>query len=210
MPALNFSVTDVICWRNNRPLFASVNFTLHQGEAIHIQGPNGIGKSTLLRCLIGLARPQQGSIDWCNVSVYDNETFKQQLHFIGHKNAIKSSLTIIENLQLSPTNSGCASTMHAALEHFGLLSKQQTMAQDLSAGQKQRLAWAKLMSSTALLWILDEPLAALDKESIDLVDQVMHQHLENGGIIIYTSHQQLPLLQQASQRLQIAAAEDLE
>ena len=187
------SVLDVKCSRNNQALFSKIDFTLHPGEVLHIRGENGIGKTTLLRCLAGLSRPHYGKIRWQGEDIFNNDEYKKQRFFLGHKNAIKLSLTVYENLlfcaslQEKPPNS----LILIALEQVGLALKATQMASELSSGQKQRLALSKLLLSNAKIWILDEPFTALDSEGCQIVETLMSKHLKEQGIIVFTSHHAL-------------------
>lgn len=187
----HFSIVDVTCARNNQILFEPIRFTLHPGEIKYICGENGIGKTTLLRALIGLSRPHLGEIKWAGESIWNNEDFNKQLFFLGHKNTIKSSLTVYENLLLSsampvkPSNTAILS----ALDCVGLTSKKNLLASALSSGQKQRLALSKLLLATSTLWILDEPFNGLDTDGFNWLQSLMLYHVKNQGMIIFTSHQ---------------------
>lgn len=173
-------VTELQCAREIGALFQPISFLLQAGEILQISGPNGSGKSTLLRCLAGLVQPYSGQV-----------SFREDLGtplFIGHKNAIKSSLTPIENLKWLLENKSEADFI-TALERMGLKEQLDKLAGSFSAGQKQRLALTKLVLSSARLWILDEPFTALDAAGIELVQDLMKEHLHRQGSIVLTSHQ---------------------
>lgn len=187
-----FSVVDVTCSRNNQVLFSGVNFSISEGQILHVRGENGVGKTTLLRCLAGLSTPCQGSIKWLNDCIADNEIYKKQLHFLGHKQFIKSALSVKENLTYSFLQQPVAVTQQEiVLSRVGLLAEQHVLARSLSSGQRQRLAIARVMLSGAKLWLLDEPLTSLDHAGIDLVQSLMEEHLSRKGLIIFTSHHEL-------------------
>jgi heme exporter protein A len=191
MTLLNFSVVDVGYKRNNKHLFSNIAFSLQGGESLHIKGENGVGKTTLLRLLTGIAKPQSGAVYWQGKAVYNNPEYQKQLFFLGHKNAIKCSLTAEENLLLSasfrekPTSAGVLD----ALKFVGLAAKQSCLARALSSGQRQRLALSMLLLSKAKIWILDEPFTFLDQAGMEIIQSIMAKHLEDRGLLIFTSHQ---------------------
>ena len=182
---------NVECRRNNQRLFMPISFILNSGESLHIRGENGVGKTTLLRTLCGLMSRHLGKIEWQGVSVYNNIDFQFELNFFGHKNTIKSALSVTENLLLSATLHKKITTMEvkAILEEVGLYTQRERIAAFLSSGQKQRLALAKLLLRKAKIWILDEPFIALDDQGVRFCQNIMQSHLTAGGILIFTSHQ---------------------
>jgi heme exporter protein A len=187
-------ITNVACQRGHRYLFKPVSFAVESGSVLHVKGPNGIGKTTLLRCLAGLGRPSSGDITWVNESIFDNDDYKKALLFLGHKNGIKSSLTVYENLCWSArlTTQPSSMAIKDALAIVGLSAKQHQLADLLSLGQKQRLALASLSLNPASIWILDEPLSALDREGLTIIQILVAGHIARGGILIFTSHQAAP------------------
>lgn len=186
-------VNDLICFRNNLALFLPVSFSLSEGQALHIRGPNGIGKSTLLRCLATLITPVEGDINWCGTDIHESLTYKSSMKFLGHQGSVKDSLTVFENLKWSasfeipPSNH----QVDVAVETLGLTALRHQLGLTLSSGQKQKLSLAKFFLSNTPLWILDEPINSLDTGSIKCFTSLMLDHLEGGGMVIYTSHQPL-------------------
>src|SRR3990167_7301219 len=152
------------CIRQNKPLFSNLSFELNAGEALLIKGPNGSGKSSLLRILAGLATPTHGEHLWCGEKIEDQRLhYFNHLHYISQNNGLKLELSIIENLQLAAHLALVQiPDLQTLLSQFQLLADQQTSVKYLSAGQKRRVALAKLFLIPKLLWILDEPLTALD------------------------------------------------
>jgi len=197
--------------RGGRVLFAQLQFALYSGELWQISGANGAGKSTLLRMLAGLLQPSSGRVlfNGHKLAAYRNE-FHQQLLYIGHKAAVKPELSALENVFWQRRLGGDKSAQlnderdWDVLEQLGLLGLEEELTGRLSAGQQRRVALTRLWSSTAELWILDEPFTALDVDGIALLQQRFKQHLDNGGSIIMTSHQPLGLADLPLQQLTLA------
>lgn len=176
------------CIRQGRSLFSPVSFSLNAGEMLLVEGENGAGKSSLLRLIAGIATPASGNIFW------NTPDYADQLHYIGHANGIRLGLTIAENLMLAAELSG--HTIHdlqPALSSLSLAAYQTTQTQFLSAGQKRRVALAKLLLIPRQLWILDEPLTSLDAATQKILLAAIREHVTSGGICIMTSHQPVEL-----------------
>ncbi|MBA2655084.1 MAG: cytochrome c biogenesis heme-transporting ATPase CcmA [Gammaproteobacteria bacterium] len=191
--SIYFLAQGVECARNDRVLFSPLDFSLSPGEILHLRGANGIGKTTVLRCLAGFSAPYSGNISWLDKNVVANEEYKKSLLFLGHKNAIKSMLTVFENLQLSPSLHSDLGTslILETLERVGIKTKIHVFAGELSSGQKQRLALARLLLFPSKLWILDEPFNALDTAGFNMAQCFMAEHVDKGGMIVFTSHHPL-------------------
>lgn len=178
--------------RGERHLFSNLTFTLAQREVLHIQGKNGVGKTTLLRMLCGLARPQSGEILWDGTKISENllEYF-QSLIYIGHETGIKEDLTALENLSFINVlyGSQTSKSIEEILQIFQISQFSNVQCRHLSAGQKRRVGLARLLLSNARLWLLDEPFTALDSNAQNTVLSVLAAHLENGGMCAVTSHQ---------------------
>lgn len=185
-----FEAINLSCIRQHNTIFANLSFQLTKGQGLLIEGANGSGKSSLLRLLSGLSTPSTGEIRWQEQAIQSiSIEYVEKLHYIGHANGIKLGLTVEENLRLASYLS--RQTSH---DHDGVLSLLQlanhkfTQANYLSAGQKRRLALAKLFLFPKPLWILDEPFTALDANTQTLFLSHLEQHLKKGGMSIISSH----------------------
>jgi heme exporter protein A len=185
------------CRRGDRQLFSGLSFALPPGEALHVEGHNGSGKTSLLRMLCGLNRPSAGEIRWGGQAIGDlGDAFHAELLYIGHHNGIKDELTGLENLALADRLRGGSGSEDAcldALARMGLAGLQELPAAMLSQGQRRRLALSRLLLSRAPLWILDEPFTALDHKAVAQVRITIEQHLAKGGIVVMVTHQDVPV-----------------
>jgi heme exporter protein A len=182
--------------RNDQPIFSNISFQLQKGELLKLQGVNGSGKSTLLRMLAGFIEPQEGQIHWGNQSILQNrDNFQKNILYIGHQSGIKPQLSVRENLLLSISlqYEATSEAIEQAIEQFGLLKQIETQALYLSAGQLRRISLAKLSLTQAKLWLLDEPMTALDSQTQHLLTELISQHLNAGGMSIIATHQALAL-----------------
>jgi len=176
-------------------LFGGLNFTLCGGELMRVQGENGKGKTTLLRTLCGFVQPARGSVRWQGRDIHEwDDQFHAQMCYLGHANAIKDELSALENLQISAGLAGIAVSGEdalAALRRMGLRRKEHLPVRVLSQGQRRRVALSRLLVGEAKLWILDEPLTALDVGAVTLMQELIGEHLSNRGMVIFTTHQPL-------------------
>lgn len=196
--------------RNDQILLQDININLHHGELLQIRGANGSGKSTLLRMLAGFIEPHNGEINWQGLNIFkQRETYQQQVHYIGHQNSVKPTLTVRENLLLHcalATYKPQKQTLQQIIENFDLQPSIDTQAQYLSAGQQRRISLARLLLYPAAIWILDEPLTALDKHGQEYFKEALAQHLtKNNGIAIVATHHDLAL-NSNSKLLELGAA----
>lgn len=189
----SFEVTDLAGGYGENPLFTQLKFTLNPGSALQVVGPNGSGKSTLLRILTGLNPNLGGDIFWQQQSIYqDLGLYQKNLIFLSDKLNLKPELNILENFKLflNLRNESKSAAELTEIIHFLNLSPHTHLnVGQLSQGQKRRAAAARLLLYSAPLWILDEPFNALDQLSIELFTQLFKQHLDQQGMIIFTSHQ---------------------
>jgi heme exporter protein A len=184
--------TDLACRRGNRLLFTGVNLEVRAAAAVWLRGRNGRGKTSLLRLAAGLAAPESGRVSWGGVDVRRASVYAAVRVYIGHANALKEDLTVLESLQFLARLHGRAhdrASLTAALERVGMGSRRDALVRTLSQGQRRRAALARLaLERQPALWILDEPYDALDVDGIDVVNRLLHEHLARGGSVLLTSH----------------------
>ena len=182
--------------RDDRVLFSELNLEIQPGQAIQIEGSNGSGKTTLLRILCGLIMPDHGHIFWGDEDIQHNRhDYVKNLAYIGHHNGIKEDSTALENLILSRALSGTDARMspNQALLSVGLRGYDHQLCRTLSAGQKRRVALARLLINPSMLWILDEPFTAIDQTGMEELEAIITEHVSAGGMVILTSHHKLNL-----------------
>ena len=181
--------------RNDRLLFENLNFLLEPGQMLLVEGPNGCGKTSLLRILTGLRLADSGDVLWRGEPI-DRLAgdYYEQVSYVGHHDGIKLELSCLENLRLARAM-GIPSgpDLDEVLEQVNLYAYGDTEVASLSAGQRRRLALARLLATESILWILDEPFTSLDKASMDLFGDLFSQHLGAEGIIVMTSHHDISL-----------------
>lgn len=187
------NVSDLACGRRGQVLAEGVDFELAGGDALLLEGANGSGKTSLLRTLAGLAPALHGRMTWNGHDVRDDaDAFRSALAYIGHDNGIEPELTAMENLRVLVTLGGEDSPepeLRSALENVGLEQLWQRPARMLSQGQKRRIALARLWCTRKPLWLLDEPLAALDRQVTAQLEARMAAHLHGGGLAVLATHQ---------------------
>jgi heme exporter protein A len=183
------------CVRGDRTLFAGVSFAVAPGAGLLVQGPNGAGKTSLLRIAVGLAPPARGGVTWDGRPLRSlGPTYRREVLYCGHSNALKDDLTAVENLRAAAALAGRSITRDAAREalaQVGVETAADLPVRSLSQGQKRRTALARLALDGAKLWVLDEPLAALDVGGAEWLAGRLDAHLDAGGMALVTSHQPL-------------------
>ena len=201
-------VSGLECVRGDRRLFKDICFSLRPGGLLQVHGPNGSGKTSLLRMLCGLVAPAHGDIQWQGASIRAmGEEYFRAVTYLGHLPAVKDDLTALENLLISAELSGIQLSEEkaiVALRRMGLGGREMLPAKVLSQGQRRRVALARLLVAGTTLWILDEPLTALDSAAVQLMQTIMEEHLRNGGMVILTTHQELSVPGVTMQRLDLA------
>ncbi len=189
---------ELAAFRGERLVFRDLSFRVEPGGALVLVGPNGSGKSTLLRLLAGLVRPAAGALRWQRVdALADLAEHGARLAYLGHLDAVKPGLTAAENLRLAARGE----PVEPALDVMGLATLAGLPARMLSAGQKRRLAMARLALGSAPLWLLDEPTLGLDAASVHRFAALLSRHRARGGLVIAATHLPLPLPEARTLRL---------
>ena len=191
----SLQASNLACIRGQRALFRNLSFSLRAGDALAIEGPNGAGKTSLLRMLAGLLPQAAGTIRFTadGGAIEDGEERGHWVGFLAHHDAIKSQLTTLENLRFFASLYAAQADVESALGAVGLSAAAELPGRYLSAGQKKRLALARLKLSNRPLWLLDEPLSSLDAQGRALAAATIAAHCAQGGIAIAASHEPLGL-----------------
>src|SRR5512136_2692823 len=204
-------VVDLTCERGERSLFSGLNFAAPGGTLLRIAGPNGTGKTSLLRILCGLLEPVAGEVRWHGKNIRKlREEYWKDLVYVGHMNGVKDDLTVRENLRVNAEVAGRPASperLADALDQVGLTGFEDRMARFLSQGQRRRVALARLYVSEAVpLWILDEPFTALDVRGVANLSALIARHVEGGGTVVLTTHQEVPVDAARHKRVDLGAA----
>jgi heme exporter protein A len=189
--------------RGDRMVVTQLTFSVDSGEALVLTGPNGAGKTTLIRAIAGLLRPAGGQIRL--EGAQPDRTPSEECHYVGHLNGVKANLTVQENAAFwSRYLGGALDAIETAIATFGLVGARDVPAGYLSAGQRRRLALARLLLAKRPLWLLDEPTVSLDQAAQELLTEVVDTHLASGGLVVAATH--APLGFAKSRELQVGAA----
>lgn len=189
-PGYYLEACDLTCVRDDQILFDGLSFRIGSKQVLLIEGRNGSGKTSLLRILCGLGLQDRGEVKWCGEPIERlGAGYHQHLAYVGHHDGIKRDLTVLENLRMAQAfDRPGRLTIDQALEKVNLWGCEEVQAHALSAGQRRRLALARLLVTDNCLWILDEPFTAMDKEGIAAFEQLIVTHVGNGGLVVLTSH----------------------
>src|SRR6266404_1467275 len=190
------SVEKVHVWRGDRHVLKGVSLNLGPRQLLHISGPNGTGKTTLLRVVCGLLRPEQGLVSWLGTSIATvRAEYQATLAYASHEPALKADLTALENLRFAVGLKRRVSPgeLRASLERTGVAACADLPARVLSAGQRRRVAMARVLAMSATLWLLDEPFTNLDSAGTDLMSSLLQSHVERGGAALVVAHHDLTI-----------------
>ncbi|MCR9191639.1 MAG: heme ABC exporter ATP-binding protein CcmA [Gammaproteobacteria bacterium] len=191
--ALNFDYPIQGLSPGTHALLEQVSFKLSNQEILHIQGANGSGKTTLLKCLTGLIRPDSGKIFYDGRDIWSDMTsYHQNISYLSYKNGINLALTVMEHCQFELPFIPEPDKIATVLRQLSLWQVRSYPCHLLSSGQQRRVALIHLFLSSSKLWLLDEPLIALDEAGVTLLISLLKEHLATGGQVVYTSHQALP------------------
>jgi heme exporter protein A len=202
-------VRSLACSRGERRLFSDLDFEVLPGDVLWVEGANGSGKTTLLRTLCGLSSCDDGAVYWDGKAIGDlQEVYQRELLYVAHGNALKDDLTVGENLRFAARIAGELAEDRAlaeALEACGLGDRRDLPVRVLSQGQKRRTTLARLwLADSRRLWILDEPFAALDVDSVSRLAQRIGSHVNAGGMAVLTTHQEVPVAAVRTRRLRLS------
>lgn len=201
------SARDLHLWRGERHVLRGLSVEAAPGDCVHLAGPNGSGKTTLLRVLAGLLTPEQGGVSWQGQPIAaDRDAYAATISYLGHSDGLKPDFTARENLAFE-----CglrrvleAGDIDAVLAQVGLSGAREQPARSLSAGQRRRLAMARVILSQAGLWLLDEPFTNLDTDGVQMLAGVIARHLDAGGAALIASHQPPVIPGHPARRVELA------
>jgi len=187
-------VDKVHIWRGEQHVLKGVSMQAAPGDLVHVSGPNGTGKTTLMRVITGLLHPEQGRVTWCAKAIDRSRTeYQSALAYLSHEPALKADLTALENLNFSVglKRSVSAEELNDCLSRAGVAQCANLPARVLSAGQRRRVAMARVMAMRASLWLLDEPFTNLDARGVELVSALLLAHVRDSGIAVVVAHHDL-------------------
>lgn len=181
---MSFEVKDFFCYRGETILLEKVSFSIAKGELFHLQGRNGIGKTTLLRSIVGLYSGCMGEVLW------DDCPFSSEIHgvYLDHKNALFSNFTVAQQLDFWFQENWIEKEMDVFLHDFALMNTRNQLIGELSQGQKRKVGLLRIVGASQGMWILDEPFEGLDGQSCQQLEDYFLAHVSQGGCILYASH----------------------
>lgn len=206
--APELEIRNLACVRGDRLLFRDLDLAMGPGALVQVTGPNGCGKTSLLRIVCGLALAEDGTVLWHSEPTRGSDGFRRQCAYVGHRDGLKADLSARENLRFhARLTGGEPDAVDAAIDRLGLADCRNLPAGQMSAGQRRRTALARLLLGRQRLWILDEPFTALDKHGRLVAEELLRQHRDAGGMTLFTSHQPLghQALAAACRELSLAA-----
>ena len=178
----------------DKSVLKAIQFAVPAGHLMHLRGGNGAGKTTLLKLLAGMLRPTKGDICYDRQSIHEDlPSYQQSICYIGHKTGVSQLLTVRENCRFDLRRDGTGLSFEALIHDFALEGLEDDVCGLLSVGQRRRVGLLRLLMSDAHLWLLDEPLVALDHHAVTMLMIAIQTHLANGGLVVLSSHQNLPL-----------------
>ena len=184
-------INNLSCQRGYNLLFENLSFELNSGEVLKISGPNGSGKTSLMKILAGLNSFETGSIEYDNIKI-NSEKYNLDFLYLGHLAALSPELSCLENLKYTAHlgNNNLNPDFSDALTKVGLEKFENELVGKLSAGQKKRIALSLLFITQSKVWLLDEPFSALDSQAIKIIESRIEEHCNSGGLCILTTHQE--------------------
>ncbi len=189
-------VNQLACSRRDNILFEGVSFKVTDRELLQIDGINGSGKSTMLRIIAGLTEPNEGQVLWDEQPILEcRYQYQQLMTYLGHTNGVKEALSVAENLDVIHALSGHEQPLDhdAVLKQIGLPGMHDVKLGKMSAGQKRRMGLSRLLINQSPLWLLDEPFTSLDVDGKSIIEGLIVQHCQQGGIVIFATHQEMDI-----------------
>jgi heme exporter protein A len=207
-PAASLQGHNLTCIRDDRTLFSELSFRLEHSQTLLLEGRNGSGKTSLLRMLCGIRMPDEGSISWNGKDIFKLSTdYLGSIAYVGHNDGVKLDLTASENLSFAKSlgNPDHQISNESALDAVFLSGFDDVPARKMSAGQQRRLALSRLLVTQSQLWVLDEPFTSLDRDGIDIIENLIKKHLSNDGMLAMSSHHAVTLEKQSIVRINLSA-----
>ena len=210
MQAAHFSgvsARDIQVWRGDRHVLRGLSTEVSAGQIVHVAGSNGVGKTTLLRVLAGLLTPEQGAVNWQGRPISANfDAYAATIAYLGHSDALRADFSARENIahEVGLRRPLTTAEIDDALAHVGLAGCRDLPARVLSAGQRRRLAMARVMLTAAPFWILDEPFTNLDHVGVLLLSGVIADHVGRGGAAVIAAHQPPAIPRHVASRVELA------